>query len=1029
MAKYKSIVVTNAGLELIAAVQSGDTIEFTAVKTGAGVYDGTEVLSELTGLKDLRQTFGVTGITRDETVIKVRSVIDNNGLNVGYNITEIGLFAKNKNNTEILYAIVVAETGLEDYLPVYSEAPTTITSEMHIDVSSVDSSVEFQATIIPGTYVTVQDFEDYKEQQNRYEDSFVASIDIQGKTIIAKNKDGEVLCTKETQDTTYGLATITESGLMDSTDKAKLNGIEAGAQKNTVTGIKGSVESTYRTGNVNITKGNIGLGNVDNTSDANKPVSTAQQAALDLKVDTAAYEAKVAALERQDTLNAQGNNDTYLLAQQANTKIESHEGNGNIHITNAERTAWANKAEHEEIIGENLIPYPYTETTHTDNGIRWEDLGDGRIKASGTATADSTFILPPFTVPKGTYTISGSINVENTTIQLSTNGSYAMSSNWQQLKKTLTYTEDTYYNYCRILVKAGVTLNDEIFEPMLNRGTVAYPFQPHNLSRQKLRADIDAIGTGGSNVSVTPALASGTKVATITVDGNSKDLYAPTNTDTVTTVTTTGSGNAITELKATNGQITATKGVTFLKEHPEISRGTDSTSTATATHGGTITMIDSVIKDSNGHVTKVNTKTVTLPSAATKSSVGLGNVDNTSDANKPVSTAQQTAINTSLASAKTYTDTAIAGLINGAPTTLDTLKEIADAMAENKEVVDALDEAIGKKADASALTTHTANTGVHITSNERTAWTNKAEHEEIVTDNLLPYPYYESTHTENVITWTVNEDGTIGVSAGTPTADCYFVFRHHVAADTTHLVIPAGTYTISGGTSKIPLSVWKIENGVTTTSIAVDNGNGATFTVDTETRLNVRLHITSGTVVTATKIKPKLEDGDTKHPYTEYAKSRAKLRADVDKALTSSDVVDNLTSTSTTVPLSANQGNVLNNRVDSLQVHPYSLIRCQDIGEVTTTQNTYTLFNSRKISDYGMILITVGSGATDVRATMIVPRAIFDDTQTVLSTFYIDNQIAVKWASDTQITIYATSSSATNKYVNIYGLKADDVAI
>ena len=39
------------------------------------------------------------------------------------------------------------------------------------------------------------------------------------------------------------------------------------------------------TGEVVLTKSNIGLGNVDNTSDANKPVSTAQQAALDLKVN------------------------------------------------------------------------------------------------------------------------------------------------------------------------------------------------------------------------------------------------------------------------------------------------------------------------------------------------------------------------------------------------------------------------------------------------------------------------------------------------------------------------------------------------------------------------------------------------------------------------------------------------------------------------------------------------------------------------------------------------------------------------
>ena len=64
-------------------------------------------------------------------------------------------------------------------------------------------------------------------------------------------------------------------------EKTKLGGIEAGAQVNTITGVKGDAESSYRTGNVNITKANVGLGNVDNTSDANKPVSTAVQTALD----------------------------------------------------------------------------------------------------------------------------------------------------------------------------------------------------------------------------------------------------------------------------------------------------------------------------------------------------------------------------------------------------------------------------------------------------------------------------------------------------------------------------------------------------------------------------------------------------------------------------------------------------------------------------------------------------------------------------------------------------------------------------
>ena len=53
-----------------------------------------------------------------------------------------------------------------------------------------------------------------------------------------------------------------------------------------VTGVKGNSETYYRRGNVNITASNIGLGNVNNTSDADKPISTAMQTALNTKLAT-----------------------------------------------------------------------------------------------------------------------------------------------------------------------------------------------------------------------------------------------------------------------------------------------------------------------------------------------------------------------------------------------------------------------------------------------------------------------------------------------------------------------------------------------------------------------------------------------------------------------------------------------------------------------------------------------------------------------------------------------------------------------
>lgn len=52
------------------------------------------------------------------------------------------------------------------------------------------------------------------------------------------------------------------------------------------------------------------------------------------------------------------------------------------------------------------------------------------------------------------------------------------------------------------------------------------------------------------------------------------------------------------------------------EKHPTTSKSTDSTSTASPSAGSTFTAVDSVTRDNNGHVTKVNTKTVTLPKTA-----------------------------------------------------------------------------------------------------------------------------------------------------------------------------------------------------------------------------------------------------------------------------------------------------------------------------------------------------------------------------------------------------------------------------
>lgn len=104
-----------------------------------------------------------------------------------------------------------------------------------------------------------------------------------GKADSGHNHDGRYYTESETDNLlTNKVDKVSGKGLSTNdyttTEKNKLAGIEAGAQVNTITGVKGNSETTYRTGNVNITKANIGLGNVDNTADANKSVNYATSA-------------------------------------------------------------------------------------------------------------------------------------------------------------------------------------------------------------------------------------------------------------------------------------------------------------------------------------------------------------------------------------------------------------------------------------------------------------------------------------------------------------------------------------------------------------------------------------------------------------------------------------------------------------------------------------------------------------------------------------------------------------------------------
>jgi hypothetical protein len=96
-------------------------------------------------------------------------------------------------------------------------------------------------------------------------------------------------------------STATGRSVLTATDaSAARTAIGAGTSNLTI----GTTGTTAKAGDYVPTKADVGLANVDNTSDANKPISTATQAALNLKADSATLGTKVLLIDNAAALPA-----------------------------------------------------------------------------------------------------------------------------------------------------------------------------------------------------------------------------------------------------------------------------------------------------------------------------------------------------------------------------------------------------------------------------------------------------------------------------------------------------------------------------------------------------------------------------------------------------------------------------------------------------------------------------------------------------------------------------------------------------
>lgn len=180
--------------------------------------------------------------------------------------------------------------------------------------------------------------------------------------------------------------------------------------------------------------------------------------------------------------------------------------------------------------------------------------------------------------------------------------------------------------------------------------------------------------------------------------------------------------------------------------------------------------------------------------------------------------------------------------------------------------------------------------------------------------NLIPYPYYRpDSYTNNGITWTVNEDGSVTAN-GTATATAHYtVFIGKLGLEI------GKNYVLTITTVKGQASLYlanKNKQNINTDIAACHTVNNSTLSVifkysqtDDFDRDELGLYIVAGITLTNCIIKFQLERGTIRHEYQPTTLSNPTLKKEIGSALQPESIVNNQTTTVVGFALDARQAN------------------------------------------------------------------------------------------------------------------------
>lgn len=161
MSNWGKPVLTKQGLKLQAKVDAGNAMQLTKCRLGSGTIGSGQQLEDLTELVAPVQTLPIASVTYsdDSHACIISAVTDNSTVTTGYYLREFGIYAKDPDDGEILYA--VASDSEPDFIPAKGTS-TVISQEIGValtfaNAANVTATVNTSATATisyVNTYVT-----------------------------------------------------------------------------------------------------------------------------------------------------------------------------------------------------------------------------------------------------------------------------------------------------------------------------------------------------------------------------------------------------------------------------------------------------------------------------------------------------------------------------------------------------------------------------------------------------------------------------------------------------------------------------------------------------------------------------------------------------------------------------------------------------------------------------------------------------------------------------------------------------------